>query len=277
MSPVNDSQIKFLTIMSKILNSSLPISMNHPGYLLAFKEYLENQETLAADIENLLPHFLKVVKLWSNNMQRAKKKGVEEYLESCKTQLAVTYQMSLPAPIMRRLSNLLQDFKTNLVFTEEDLCSLVSTRITSISSMTARTQTERVGAHSSKKPRLCMDSEDELDPEEVDQIQTQSNLPTSRTYSTISTKNRGQPILLKLEDSWKDYHVEIKLWRSKDLVDAKDWKDKLNRMKKKIQFHFSENNTSMMQCLGQIERDVKQSLLQKGARWEINKYDGWKK
>nr|QOD39537.1 NS2 [uncultured densovirus] len=272
---INTSKVTFSTILSRILNSKLPESLEQPGYLLAFKEYLDNQAGVEAEIQNLLPGILKVVKVWANNMKRASKKGVEEYLEGCDKLLGITYRMSLIAPQMNMLNNLLNDFKNNLSFTKEEYSSLLSRIIPSTSAMTAHSQMEPVGAPLSKKPRLCLDSDEEIDLDDPVRSAIRSGYPISKTYSSILTNTQGKSVILKSEDQWNEYYMEIKVWKSKNLVGVNTWQEKVEAMRKKMVFHFSDKNTSLMTSLGQLEKVVKQSLLEKGARWAANRYGGW--
>ena len=79
-----EKTIKFATILHKILQSQLPLSEDHPGYLLGFVNMLEAEDNLLPELENSLRGFQKVAKTWSFNIGKASKRGVIEYLESCK-------------------------------------------------------------------------------------------------------------------------------------------------------------------------------------------------
>ena len=113
-----------------------------------------------------------------------------------------------------------------------------------------------------------MDSDEEEDLSEDDLYATNSKYPTSRTFSSISRKVKGEPNTLKLEDEWKEYQMKIQLWRSKDLKECKDWKDKANKVHKTLIMNFDENYSKLlMNALGDIEEVLKRYLRKGGAKY----------
>jgi hypothetical protein len=268
-------------LIFKIVQNNPPLSNTHPGYLLAFHDYLQNNQVKDYPyVQEALPHLFKIVQIWQNSIKRIKKsQSVLVYLNSLHDLTGITFQTSLSAKIMTRLLGLLNIFKESFEFTKEDLSSLVSTRITSTSSTTVRSRTKGAGASGSSKRKLCMDSDEEIDLPSEGPCATRSDLPTYRTYSSTSAYKGGKPYILKSEDTWNDYMMKIQLWKSKDLKDVyqSDWQTKAKRVRKTMIFHFSEKNTSISVPLRGIEEAVRQSLEKKNAQWEENKYVAWKK
>nr|QOD39578.1 NS2 [uncultured densovirus] len=249
-------------IIQVILTSSLPLSSKHVGYLLAFHDYLETEGAC----KEVLPHLWKVILTWNNASKTSLKIGAIAYLRSLDSLLGVTYRTSFPAETVRELNSSLTIFLETLDFTSADLSSLVKTRITSTSSTTARSQRKRVGAAGSNKRKLCLDSDEEIDLPIHGPSVIPSQLPTSKTFSFTTAMMKGIPHILKSEDQWNDYLVKVQLWRSKDLKDVTDWQTKSHRVRKTIQFHFSEKNGTIGGHLSGLEDAVRQSL-EKKAKW----------
>lgn len=261
-----------------ILGNSPLLSSRHPGYLLAFLEYLTKEKDPL--VEPLLAPLEKILTVWINSKKRITKKvGVLAYLKNLDDLLGITFRTLLSAKTMKKLRELLAIFKEEVNFTEEELSSLVSTKITSMSSTTVPSRTKRAGVGGSKRQRLCLDSDEEIDLPEDAPCATRSDLPTYKTYSSTLAYSGGEQYILKSEDKWNDCYIELKIWRSKDLADVtqSDWETRTRKVRKVMKFHFSENNTSINAHLKGIEEGVKQCLLKKGAQWEQNRFNSWKK
>nr|QOD39518.1 NS2 [uncultured densovirus] len=265
-------------LLHLIVNSQLPLSKNEPGYIYMFHEYLEISEEVTEEIQALLPSFKKIIRVWLNQQKKAKTLGAYEYLTSCSGLLGVTFQTSFSAEAMETLKELLTSFQTEMTPTSEDCSSLVLTKPISTLSTIVASPPVVVDARGSRKRKLCMESEDEDDLSDDDLYVINSLYPTSRTFSSISRKKDGEPIILKLEDEWKEYQMKLQLWRSKDLKDSKDWKDKANKVHKTMILNFDgQGNKKLMTALGDVEEVVKQYLKKGGARRETQQYGGWKK
>nr|QOD39480.1 NS2 [uncultured densovirus] len=265
-------------VLKKVVESQEPLSKREPGYFYMFHEYLTMSEEVPKEIKLLLPSFIKIIRVWINQHKKAKTLGVLEYLTSCKGLLGVTFQMSLSVETMEQLTELLNTFQTEMTPTSEDCCSLVSTKPICTLSTTVVTLPASVDVRGCKKRKLCMDSDDEDDLSEDDLYLTNSQYPTSKTFSSISRRKDGEPCTLKLEDEWKEYQMKCQLWRSKDLKDSKDWKDKANKVHKTMILNFDEaGNKKLMHALGEVEEVVKQYLKKGGARRETHQYGGWRK
>jgi hypothetical protein len=121
-----------------------------------------------------------------------------------------------------------------------------------------------------------MESDEENEDSEDDLSVISLQYPTSKTSSFISRKKDGELYSLKLEDGWKEYQMKLQLWRSKDLKDSKDWKDKANRVHKTMILNFDGTNKIML-TLGDLEATIKKQLQDGGARWQANRYNEWRK
>nr|QOD39540.1 NS2 [uncultured densovirus] len=277
MSDTEEMTYKTKDVVEEILNQQKPLSKTHPGYLQMFIQYLENLDQNDNDLKMVIKDLSKISQVWQNQEQKASRDGVLEYLTSCRGLLGITLVTSLSVSTMNKLQALLTTFEEEQKPTNADCSLCVSIAKQSRSSMTAASATTRVDVRGSRKRKLCMDSDEEEDLSEDDLYATNSKYPTSRTFSSISRKVKGEPNTLKLEDEWKEYQMKIQLWRSKDLKECKDWKDKANKVHKTLIMNFDENYSKLlMNALGDIEEVLKRYLRKGGAKKEVNRYGGWK-
>jgi hypothetical protein len=226
-------RINFAAVLRRILQNKLPLSETHPGYLLGFLNLLESEENLPAELENSLYGFQRVVKIWNNNTGKASKKGVIEYLESCKTLTAGLFETSFGLKALESIKTFLIAYN-EMDITDEDCSRYVEKIHTSMSSTTAPGQTIRVGATGSKKQKLMEPIVDEIDVH-IDEIPVEIEpQPTFKTYSSIIARKDGSQFIKKYEDRWKEYTARVTIYRRQDLMDcpkpSEKWKYKYQEL-----------------------------------------------
>jgi len=259
-------------VLKEILNNQHPISKEEPGYLYMFSQYLDMAET-SDEVKSLIPALHRFVKTWNNNPTRAKNDGAYEFITNCTNLLGTTLATPCSVETIELLQDLLPLFQKEMNPTREDCSSCLSTMNTSTSSTTVASRPAAAAARGSKRRRLCMDSEDEDELNEDGIFAVNSNLPTSKTSSSISRRVDGRQRTLKLEDEWRECQMSLQLWRSKDLVNVKDWMEKSNLVFRKMILNFdTETNPKLMDALGVVEEVVKQYLKKNGARVVQNRY-----
>ena len=74
--------VSFSQMFNRVLNSRPPLSKTHPGYLLGLVN-LASENVLPEKLETFLRGLERAAKLWNNNIGRASRKGVLEYILSC--------------------------------------------------------------------------------------------------------------------------------------------------------------------------------------------------
>ena len=226
-------KITFATILWKILQNQLPLSETHPGYLLGFVNLLESEENLHPEIENSLYGFQKVAKIWNNNIGKASKKGVIEYLESCKTLTGNLFATSFDSKAMESIKTFLIAYN-EMDITKEDCSRYVEKILTSTSSMTAHSAMAHAGATGTKKQKLMGLIVDEIDVH-IDEILVEIEpQPTFKTYSSITARKDGSLYIRKLEDKWNEYTAKVTIYRRQDLMDcpksSEKWKYKYQEL-----------------------------------------------
>ena len=136
---LEEKEIKFDAILRRILTNDQQLSTAHPGYLQGFINFLQDQE-LSAELENSLTGFQKIVKIWNNNIGRASKKGVIEYLQSCKSLTGSLFETYFGSKTLESIKTFLIAYK-EMDITEEDCSRYVEKILTSTSYTTAPTAT----------------------------------------------------------------------------------------------------------------------------------------
>ena len=101
-----------------------------------------------------------------------------------------------------------------------------------------------------------MESDEEDDLSDDDLFQTNSKYSTSKTSSLISIKKGDESTILELDDEWKTYRFNIRLWKSEDLKNVEP-KDHWKHAKKWMTLNFDEKNTRLMKALAEIEEVVR--------------------
>lgn len=266
-----EDRTTFAAILHRILQNEPPLSEVLPGYLLGFVAMLETQteEDLPAELENSLRHFSKAAKIWNNGISKASKKGVIEYLESCKNLMGNSFEISFGLKTTRSIKTYLDVYKT-MNITEEDCCRYVEKTLTSTSLMTAATPTERAGATGSKKQKLTDYTTDEINVE-LDEIRVEVEpSPTFKTYCSITARKDEHLFCRRLEERWKDYHCKVTIYRKKDLLDCAKPSNKWELRWRELELNYNAGDpiSNMMNQLGKM---TDKDLESKGVGWERKK------
>ncbi len=264
-----DKTIAFATILHKILQSNIPLSETHPGYLLGFVNMLEAEENLPSDLENSLRGFQKAAKTWSYNIGKASKKGVIEYLESCKGLMGNLFEMSFGSKTLESVKTFLIAYK-EMDVSEEDCSRYVEKIHTSMSSMTASSATGRAGATGGKRRKLMEPMLDEIDVH-IDEIPVEVEpSPTFKTYSSIIARKDGQQYIRKYEEKWKEFQARVTIYRRADLMDCPKSSEKWKYKYQELELNFNSGDQLSMMT-SRIKGHLSQYLEEKNASWERKK------
>ena len=203
--PETPYKITFAAILRRIIQSNVPLSGTHPGYLFGFLSMLQTTDSpLPAQLENSLHGFQKAGQIWNSSIGRASKKGVIEYLESVPSLMGNWFAMFFDSKTLESVKTFLVAYGT-MNITEEDCCRYVEKITTSTSSTTASSATARVGATGSKRQKLMGPTVDEIDvlideiPVEVEQQ------PIFKTYSSIIARKDDYNISKNSRTSGKTF------------------------------------------------------------------------
>nr|QOD39465.1 NS2 [uncultured densovirus] len=266
---VQQQRIMFAAILRRILQNQLPLSETHPGYLLGFINMLQTEDNLPTELENSLYGFQKAVRIWNNSTGKASKKGVIEYLESCKTLTGNLFAMSFDSRTLESVKTFLNAYN-EMVITEEDCSRYVEKILTSTLSMTATSATGRVGAIGSKKQRLMEPICDEIDVH-IDEIPVEVDpQPTFKTYSSTIVRKDGQLYIKKYEDKWKEYQARVTIYRRQDLMDCPVPSDKWKYKYQELELNYN-SGTPVSQMMNRIKGLHMQFLDEKDVKWELKK------
>ncbi|QHG62570.1 NS2 [uncultured densovirus] len=264
-----EKKIAFATILHKILQSQLPLSETHPGYLLGFVNMLEAEENLPSELENSLRGFQKAAKTWSFNTGKASKKGVIEYLESCKGLMGNLFEMSFGSKMLESVKTFLSAYK-EMDITEEDCSRYVEKIHTSMSSMTASSATGRVGATGGKRRKLMEPMLDEIDVH-IDEIPVEVEpSPTFKTYSSIIARKDGQQYIRKYEEKWKEFQARVTIYRRADLMDCPKSSEKWKYKYQELELNYNSGDPLSMMT-NRIKGHLSQYLEEKNVSWERKK------
>jgi paraquat-inducible protein B len=242
-----EERIQFASLLNRILQAQLPLSVEHPGFLIGFVKHLETEEDLPADLENCLRGLTKAGKIWSNATPNRLKKGVIEYLESSKSLMGNLFETSFDSKIMKNLKTFLDAYK-KMSITEEDCSSYVSMVTTSTLPTTAATATGRAGVIGGKKRKLMDSNLEEIDVH-LDEIHVEVEpCPTFKTYSSITVAKDGRHYTKKSEDKWKDFQMKVTLYRKTDLMNCPGPKQKWEHrfMEMEVNFNKGDSFSKMM-------------------------------
>nr|QOD39499.1 NS2 [uncultured densovirus] len=264
-----DKTIAFATILHKILQSNIPLSETHPGYLLGFVNMLEAEENLPSDLENSLRGFQKAAKTWSYNIGKASKKGVIEYLESCKALMGNLFEMSFGSKTLESVKTFLIAYK-EMDVSEEDCSRYVEKIHTSTSSMIASSATGRAGATGGKRRKLMEPMLDEIDVH-IDEIPVEVEpSPTFKTYSSIIARKDGQQYIRKYEEKWKEFQARVTIYRRADLMDCPKSSEKWKYKYQELELNFNSGDQLSMMT-NRIKGHLSQYLEEKNVSWERKK------
>jgi hypothetical protein len=265
-----EEKTTYAAVLHRILQNEPPLSEIHPGYLLGFVAMLETQtEDLPVELENSLRHLTKAAKVWNNGISRASKKGVIEYLESCKGLMGNSFAISFGSKTTKSIKTFLDAFK-EMSTTNEDCCRYVERTLTSTLPTTAATPTERVGATGSKKQKLMDYTTDEINVE-LDEIRVEVEpCPTFKTYSSITARKDGKLYCKRLEEKWKEFHAKVTIYRRTDLLDCSKHSNKWEHRWREMEVNYNTGGpiSNLMNQMGKI---IDTNLDKKDVGWEPKK------
>ncbi|ARI46482.1 NS2 [Ambidensovirus CaaDV1] len=263
---LDEGKIQFASLLNRILQAQPPLSQDHPGFLIGFVKYLETQDDLPTEIENCLRGLIKAGKIWSNATPSRLKKGVIEYLESCKSLMGTLFETSFDSRVMKSLKTFLDAFK-EMNITEEDCSSYVSMVTTSTSHTTATSATGRAGATGGRKRKLLNPSFEEIDVDLEDVTVEVEPSPTWKCYSGITALKDGRHYSKKSEDKWKEYHMKVTLYRKKDLMKCPSAKQKWDYRFMELEVNFDKGD-AFSQMMSRMRALQEENLDAKNASWE---------
>ena len=262
-------KISFAAVLRRILQNLLPLSQTHPGYLLGFLNMLQAEPNLPAELENSLHGFQKAAQIWNNGIGKASKKGVIEYLESCKTLMGSWFAMSFDSKTLESVKTFLNAYN-EMDITEEDCCRYVEKTLTSMSSTTATSATGCAGATGSKKRKLMEQTVDEIDVH-IDEIPVVIEpQPTFKTYSSTIARKDGQQYIKKFEDKWKEYQARVTIYRRQDLMDCPKSSDKWKYKYQELELNYN-SGSQISEMMNRIKWLQMQYLQEKNVNWERKK------
>nr|QOD39490.1 NS2 [uncultured densovirus] len=253
--------VPFEEIFVHLVNSE-PYAKENPGWLLKFIEYAENQEETAEipDLYNIVEAIQEIAQVWLENIHKVVNSKLSKLIKYFREAQEHIFLMSYHVEIREKLYTFAENFKDSPDYPSRETCSsLVTTMNTSILSTTARSQQVRVDAPLSRKRKIYLDSDEEEDLSDEDLFQMNSKYPTCKTSSLISTKRGDESTILELEDEWKQYRFNIRIWKSEDLKNVEP-KDHWKHAKKWMTLNFDEKNSKIMTALGAIEGELKQYM-----------------
>lgn len=262
-------RITFAAILNRILQNKLHLSDTHPGYLMGFLTLLQEEDNLPEEIENSLRGFQKAAKIWNNAIGKASKKGVIEYLESCKGLMGSWFAMSFDSKTLESMKTFL-DAYAEMDITEEDCSRYVEKTHTSMSSTTATSATGRAGATGSKRRKLMDATIDEIDVH-IDEIPVEVEpQPTFKTFSSTIARKEGAQYIKRFEDSWKEYQTRVTIYRRQDLMECPKSSEKWKYKYQELELNYNRGSP-IFQMMNQIKGIHMALLEQKGVNWERKK------
>jgi hypothetical protein len=271
-----EKEIKFATILRRILQSNLPLSETHPGYLLGFINMLQAEEKLPAELENSLHGFQKAAKTWNYGIGKASKKGVIEYLESCKSLMGNLFETYFDSKTLESVKTFLNAY-AEMNITEEDCSRYVEKTLTSTLSTTATSATGRAGVTGIKRRKLMGPTVDEIDVH-IDEIPVEVEpQPTFKTYSSIIARKDGQQYIKKYEEKWSEYQARVTIYRRQDLMDCPKSSEKWKYKYQELELNYN-SGSPISEMMNRIKGYQSQYLEEKNASWERKKeynYGQW--
>ena len=262
-------QITFAALLRRILNSQIPLSQQHPGYLLGFVNMLETEDNLPVELDNSLHGLQKAAKIWNNGIGKASKQGVIEYLQSCKGLMGTWFEMSFASTTMENIKTLLTAYN-EMNITKEDCSRYVERITTSTSHTTVSSATGRAGAVGTKRQKLLGPTVDEIDVH-IDEIPVEIEpSPTFKTYSSIIARKDGQVYTRRLEDKWKEFHAKVTIYRRQDLMDCTNASNKWKYKYQEVELNYN-SGSQHWEMMNRIKGVQMQYLEEKNASWERKK------
>nr|QOD39557.1 NS2 [uncultured densovirus] len=261
--------VSFSALLNRILQNNPPLSETSPGYLLGFVNMLQTEEHLPAKIENCLHGLLKAAKTWNNNIGKASKKGVIEYLESCKTLMGNLFETSFDLKTLESFKTFLTAYN-EMDITEEDCCRYVEKIATSTSCTTATSATGRVGATGGKRRKLMEPTLDEIDVQ-LDEIHVEVEpQPMFKTFSSIIARKEGKQYIKRSEEKWKEYQTRVTIYRRADLMDCPKSSEKWKYKYQEMELNYN-SGSPISEMMNRIKGHHMMYLKEKNANWEPKK------
>nr|QRQ90274.1 MAG: hypothetical protein 2 [Parvoviridae sp.] len=259
------TKIQFPAILNRILTSYLPLSQEHPGYLIGFAKYLETQDHLNPQLENCLVGLIKAGRLWKNATPNRLKKGVIEYIENSKSLMGNSLETSIDFKAMKSLRSLLESYK-EMDITAEDCSNYVTMETTSTSRTTATSVTGRAGAIGLSKRKHTDSTLEEINVD-LDEITVEVEpSPTFKTYSSITLRKEGNFFTRKLEDSWKTYMMKVTLYKKEDLMNCQGSRQKWDHRFMEMEINFNKGD-AFSTMMSQIRNLQEEYLREKNVNW----------
>ena len=184
---MGEVKVPFKTLLYKVLTSNPPLSETEPGYLLMFVNFLQEEDDLPVQLENLIPYLRRMGQIWNNNTQKATRLGVLEYLENAKSLTAGSFGTSFDSTTIKTLKPFLEYFR-KIGTTPEDLSKFTEKQLTSTSSTTASSATEPVGAVGGVKRKRSALATQEIEVD-IDEIEHElAHSPMWKNYISITSR-----------------------------------------------------------------------------------------
>ena len=253
-------------LLKEILENDQPMSMEEPGYIQGLVNLMTGERDLEKDLANCLTGFTKMAQIWQNNITKATKKGVIDYLESCKGLTGILFGTSFDSTTMESLKHYLNVYKTTNI-TREDCSKFAEKILTSTSSTTAAGRTARAGATGGTKRKRTALTLDEIDVDFEDLVAEQEDVPTLKAYSSITVRRKGEYVINKSEEKWKEYNVRVTLYRKEDLLNVKEAREKWNNRFQEVQFNM-DTGDDRCSMIKKIINSVWRDQRAKGGKWE---------
>lgn len=150
-----EQQMTVGELMNLIWTHYSDLKVNNPQWWEILMENLtsteNDQEALPTeDLKTLISFLMKIIKCWKMNSATWRVDSYEKLAERSSKLVGLTFRTSLPVIHPKKLIDLVESLLPQEDSIEEDSFASVSTKTTSMSSMTAPTQTIRVGAKFAK-------------------------------------------------------------------------------------------------------------------------------
>ncbi|AKC42761.1 non-structural protein 2 [Cherax quadricarinatus densovirus] len=258
-------KISFTAMLRRILQANLPLSQVHPGYLLGFVTMMTGETNLPVELENSLYGFQKAGQIWNNGIGKASKKGVIEYLQSCKTLMGSWFATSFDSKTLESMMTLLDAYNETQI-TEEDCSRYVAKIVTSTSCTTAPSATECAGATGTKRRKPTGHTLDEINVL-IDEIPVEVEpQPTFKTYSSIIARKDDKLYIKKFEDSWKEYQVKVTIYRRQDLMDCPNTSEKWHYKYQEMDLNYN-SGSQIWKLMSQLKYQQMEYLNEKNVKW----------
>jgi hypothetical protein len=217
-----EQQMTVGELMNLIWTHYSDLKVSNPQWWEILMENLtsteNDQEALPTeDLKTLITFLMKIIKCWKMNSATWRVDSYEKLAERSSKLVGLTFRTSLPVIHPKKLIDLVESLLPQEDSIEEDSFASVSTKTTSMSSMTAPTQTIRVGANSQKGPR-SKTTFDQLFEKEFRLAGSKSE--TGTTSSSISRQMGDDVNCLSCVEPFGDFRLELKIWRARDIEET---------------------------------------------------------